>query len=89
MGTADSISNTYNSQVNFLFVCLLNHSFLGLLVQTVGKPKKNCGTFRKKKEATGSSSLNYSAGVLVLTFHSAQTFRTDQVLDSKLSGISY
>lgn len=43
----------------------------------------------KKKEATDSSSLNYSAGVLVATFHKAQTFRTDQVLDSKLSGISF
>lgn len=89
MGTADSISSTYNSQVNFLFVYLLNHSFLRLLVQTVGKPKKNCGIFRKKKEATGSSSLNYSAGVLVVNFHKAQTFRTDRVLDFKLSGISY
>lgn len=90
MGTADSISSTYNSQVNFLLVCLLNHSFLRLLVQTVGKPKKKCGIFRKKKkEATDSSSLNYSAGVLVATFHKAQTVRTDQVLDSKLSGISF
>lgn len=41
----------------------------------------------KRAEAKDSSSLNYSAGVLVVAFHKAQTFRTD--LSFRLQTVRY